>query len=137
MSATPESNAHTYIRISYPPSDSCTPRGFHLALIEPSDSSKSPFHRGQPRNCLGGVRRVPCCLSNIYERAPSSTPELHLKSHQLHHSHLNMAAGASNTCARGRRGGGVSICWNNWDYTSGGGGSEGCIAAGAVFNMLL
>lgn len=45
MSATPESNAHTYIRISYPPSDSCTPRGFHLALIEPSDSSKSPFHQ--------------------------------------------------------------------------------------------
>lgn len=47
-----ERNAHAY-KYKVTSVDSYTPRGFHLALIEPSDSLKSPFHRGQPRKMSG------------------------------------------------------------------------------------
>lgn len=84
MCAMAEGNAHARNRGC----DSCSPRGFHLALTEPSASLKSPFHRGQPSERRGGASRVPCCSSIIHQSAPSSTPESHLKSHQLHHSRL-------------------------------------------------
>lgn len=64
--------------------------------LRTGDSLKSPLHRGQPRKCLG-LSRVPCRSSNIYESSPFLTPESYLKSHQLHHSHLNMEDGALNT----------------------------------------
>lgn len=100
------SPTHTFIRQL--PYDSLAPEGFHLALVETSASLKGPFLRGHPQKHLGGASRVPRTSSNIYDSTPSSTPELHLKSHQLHHDHLKMASGALNTYVR--VGAGTSIC---------------------------
>lgn len=69
---------------------------------------------GSPRNSLGAASRVACCSSIIDESAPSSTPELHLKSNQFQPSRLNMAAGASHTCSRGRRGASGRRCQLPW-----------------------